>query len=167
MGSESKDAQKWLGGGRWKIVWRKSGWRSNEMEGRCESDGERDEVYLTTLGDEEKTGLQLDGWWMINLIDQLATMDVSGVILAQKSEKKCSQNECSVRSSLWHPLAHTTYCRVELGCANFFNGGPNSIKHNVVRAARLNRIIFYQLLILRGIMVKPHFAKLLYIDWSN
>ena len=36
---------------------------------------------------------------MINLIDQLETVDSLGVILAQKSEKKCFQNECLVRSS--------------------------------------------------------------------
>ena len=30
--------------------------RSNEMEGRCESDCERNEVYPATFGDEEKTG---------------------------------------------------------------------------------------------------------------
>ena len=30
--------------------------RSNQMEGRCESDCERDEVCSATFGDEEKTG---------------------------------------------------------------------------------------------------------------
>ena len=35
-------------------------WRSNEMEGRCESDRGRDEVYPATFGNEEKTGLKLD-----------------------------------------------------------------------------------------------------------
>ena len=35
---------------------------------------------------------------MINVIDQLDTVDALGVILAQKSEKECFQNECSVRS---------------------------------------------------------------------
>ena len=29
--------------------------RSNEMKGRCENDCGRDEVYLATFGDEEKT----------------------------------------------------------------------------------------------------------------
>ena len=31
------------------------------------------------------------------------------------------------------------------GCANFFNGGPNTNKHNILRAAPSNRIIFYQI----------------------
>ena len=35
--------------------------RSNEMEGRCESDCGKDEVYPATCGDEEKTALKLDG----------------------------------------------------------------------------------------------------------
>ena len=35
-------------------------WRSNEMEGRCESDCRGDEVYPATFGNEEKTGLKLD-----------------------------------------------------------------------------------------------------------
>ena len=35
-------------------------WRSNEMEGRCESDRGGDEEYPTTFGNEEKTGLKLD-----------------------------------------------------------------------------------------------------------
>ena len=35
--------------------------RSNEMEGRCESEHERDEVYLATFGDKEKNGLKLNG----------------------------------------------------------------------------------------------------------
>ena len=30
------------------------------MEGRCESHGVGDEVYLATFGDEKKTGLKLD-----------------------------------------------------------------------------------------------------------
>ena len=30
-------------------------WRSNEMEGRCESDRGGDEVYPATFGNEEKT----------------------------------------------------------------------------------------------------------------
>ena len=30
------------------------------MEGRCESDCGRDEVYPATFGDEERTGLKLD-----------------------------------------------------------------------------------------------------------
>ena len=30
--------------------------KSNAMEGRCESDCERDEVYPATFGDKEKTG---------------------------------------------------------------------------------------------------------------
>ena len=34
--------------------------RSNELEGRCESDCGMDEVYPATFGDEEKTGLKLD-----------------------------------------------------------------------------------------------------------
>ena len=33
---------------------------SNEMEGRCESDRARHEVYPATFGNEEKTGLKLD-----------------------------------------------------------------------------------------------------------
>ena len=33
--------------------------RSNEMEGRCESDRGRDEVYPATFGNEEETGLKL------------------------------------------------------------------------------------------------------------
>ena len=33
----------------------------NEMEGRCESDRGKDEVYPATFGDEEKNGLKLDG----------------------------------------------------------------------------------------------------------
>ena len=45
---------------------------------------------------------------MINLTDQLDTVDASSVIPAQESAKKCFQNECLVRSNLWHPLAHTT-----------------------------------------------------------
>ena len=52
---------------------------------------------------------------------------------------------------------------LEQGCANFFNSGPNSNKHNIVRAARLDKIMFYQLLILPGIVIKPYFAKLLYV----
>ena len=35
-------------------------WRSNEMEGRCESDRGEDEVYSATFGNEKKTGLKLD-----------------------------------------------------------------------------------------------------------
>ena len=35
-------------------------WRSNKMEGRCESDRGRDKVYLATFENEEKTGLKLD-----------------------------------------------------------------------------------------------------------
>ena len=35
-------------------------WRSNEMEGRCESNRGGDEVYSATFGNEEKTGLKLD-----------------------------------------------------------------------------------------------------------
>ena len=34
--------------------------RSNEMEGRCESDREGDEVCPATFSDEEKTELKLD-----------------------------------------------------------------------------------------------------------
>ena len=34
--------------------------RSNEMEGRSESDCGGDEVYPVTFDDEEKTGLKLD-----------------------------------------------------------------------------------------------------------
>ena len=34
--------------------------RSNEMEGRSESDCGRDEVHPAALGDEERTGLELD-----------------------------------------------------------------------------------------------------------
>ena len=34
--------------------------RSNEMEGRSESDRGGDEVYSATFGDEEKTDLKLD-----------------------------------------------------------------------------------------------------------
>ena len=34
--------------------------RSNEQEGRCESDHEGDEVHPATFGNEEKTGLKLD-----------------------------------------------------------------------------------------------------------
>ena len=36
------------------------GYRSNEMEGRCESDRGGDEVYPATFGNEDKTGLKLD-----------------------------------------------------------------------------------------------------------
>ena len=35
-------------------------WRSNEMEGRCESDRGGDEVYPAIFGNEEETGLKLD-----------------------------------------------------------------------------------------------------------
>ena len=35
-------------------------WRSNEMEGRCESDCGGDEVYPITFENEDKTGLKLD-----------------------------------------------------------------------------------------------------------
>ena len=35
-------------------------WRSNEMEGRCDSDCGGDEVYPAAFGYEEKTGLKLD-----------------------------------------------------------------------------------------------------------
>ena len=34
--------------------------RSNEMEGRCESDRGGDEAYPATFGNEKKTGLKLD-----------------------------------------------------------------------------------------------------------
>ena len=34
--------------------------RSSEMEGRCESDCGRGEVYQATFGNEEKTALKLD-----------------------------------------------------------------------------------------------------------
>ena len=34
--------------------------RSNEMEGRCESDRGGDEGYPATFDDEERTGLKLD-----------------------------------------------------------------------------------------------------------
>ena len=34
--------------------------KSNEMEGRCESDCKRDKVYPATFGDEEKNGLKQD-----------------------------------------------------------------------------------------------------------
>ena len=40
------------------------------------------------------------------------------------------------------------------GCAIFFNGGPNTNKHNILRAAPLNKIIFYRLLILPTIKIK-------------
>ena len=36
-------------------------YRSNKMEGRCESDGGKDEVYPATFGVEEKSGLELNG----------------------------------------------------------------------------------------------------------
>ena len=39
--------------------------RSNEMEGRCESDRGRDEVYPATFGDEEKNGLKMDMMMMM------------------------------------------------------------------------------------------------------
>ena len=42
-------------------------WRSNEMEGRCESDCGRDEVYPAIFGNEEKNGLKLDRTVMSNL----------------------------------------------------------------------------------------------------
>ena len=35
-------------------------WRSNEMEGRCESDRGGNEVYPATFGNEEKPGLKQD-----------------------------------------------------------------------------------------------------------
>ena len=35
--------------------------RSNEMEGRCESDCGRDEVYPATFNDKERIELKLDG----------------------------------------------------------------------------------------------------------
>ena len=34
-------------------------WRSNEMEGKCESDRGGDEVYPATFGNEKKSGLKL------------------------------------------------------------------------------------------------------------
>ena len=34
---------------------------------------------------------------------------------------------------------------IRQGCANFFNGGPNTNKHNILRAAPSNRIIFYRI----------------------
>ena len=34
--------------------------RSNEMEGRCESNRGGDKVYTATFGNEEETGLKLD-----------------------------------------------------------------------------------------------------------
>ena len=34
--------------------------RSNEMEGRCESDRGADKVYPATFANEEETGLKLD-----------------------------------------------------------------------------------------------------------
>ena len=43
-----------------KSVEDRGSWRSNEMEGRCESDRGGDEVYPATFGNEEKTGLKLD-----------------------------------------------------------------------------------------------------------
>ena len=39
--------------------------RSNEMEGRCESDCGRDEVFRATFSDEERTGLKLDMMMMM------------------------------------------------------------------------------------------------------
>ena len=40
------------------------------------------------------------------------------------------------------------------GCAISFNGGPNTNKHNILRASPLNRVIFYPLLILPAIKIK-------------
>ena len=34
---------------------------------------------------------------------------------------------------------------IKQGCAIFFNGGPNTNKHNILRAAPSNRIIFYRI----------------------
>ena len=45
--------------------------RLNEMEGSCESDCGRDEVYPATFGDEERTGLKLDMMMMMRLMDNL------------------------------------------------------------------------------------------------
>ena len=43
------------------------------------------------------------------------------------------------------------------GCAIFFSGGPNTNKHNILRAASSNKIIFYQIskTILPVIKIKP------------
>ena len=49
----------WEAGGRERDKNRVS-WRSNETEGRCESDHGGDEVYRATFGNEGKTGLKLD-----------------------------------------------------------------------------------------------------------
>ena len=59
--------------GRTKMTWRRhqvegsrvkarGSCKSNEMEGRNESDRGGDKVYLATFGDEEKNGLKLSGW---------------------------------------------------------------------------------------------------------
>ena len=58
-------------------------WRSNEMEGRCESDCRGNEVYPATFRNEEKTGLKLEQEenfkkpWAITLIDKLSPINVA------------------------------------------------------------------------------------------
>ena len=63
MGSESENNDMEEAGGRESEENRvkdRGSCRSNEIEGRCESNRGGDEVYPTTFGNEEKTGLKLD-----------------------------------------------------------------------------------------------------------
>ena len=65
MGSESEDGQNNMeeAGGREcekSRVKKQGSCRSNEMNGRCESDCKGYEVYPATFGNKEKTGLKLD-----------------------------------------------------------------------------------------------------------
>ena len=43
---------------------------------------------------------------------------------------------------------------LDQGCAIFFNSGPNSNKHKILRATPLNKMLFYQVLIMQGVKIK-------------
>ena len=58
--------------------------RSNEMEGSCENDCGRDEVYPAAFGDEDRTGLKLD---MMMMPDQLLKL-VLAVFKGEKTRKE-------------------------------------------------------------------------------
>ena len=68
---------------------------------------------------------------------------------AQDSSLRCCSIEiCNQSIGLqFYLTSQIASCLLRQGCANFFNCGPNSNKDNIVRVARFDRIIFYQLLI--------------------
>ena len=93
MGSKSEDGQNDMeeAGGRKcgeSRVEDQGSCRSNEMEGRCESDCGRDEVYPATFGDEERAGLKLDMVMMMLMTKNFCFMKVTIVPIAVKPVPK-------------------------------------------------------------------------------